>query len=425
MRQRLKKLLRRKKILIPCLVGMVALAVWGGLSLRKTDEGVPVTVARAEEKPLGENVFASGKIALKDEQTLYASASKEVVEVNVKQGDRVKKGQVLGYLDPSEENNSLKAAQAALAVEQANLNKTVATMSEDAAAGRSNVNQAGIALKNKKAHLQRIEKLYQAGVENMEELEKAREEAALAESDYSKAKAELRKIQGSTGSSEKESLKAGVAKARVDVETARNNVEKQTLKADRDGIVIGLYVEKGGYVNPGDKLMVIGDPESLEIESTLSEADANKIKALQKVEVTCASVPGEKFPGSVSEVALAAEEETEGEVTRMGVPVKIAVENTKGQLRSGYTVDLRIITVPQRKTLVIPYEAVVDTGEDSRVFVVKEGKALPKNIRIGLESDLYVEVTEGLARGDKVILNPDEHLRKGTQVREAGSAGAE
>ena len=425
LRRVLSRLLRRKKVLIACLAGLVVLLIWGGLTIKKADDGVPVTVADVEEKLLGESVFASGTVALRDEQTIYAAASKEVMEVKVKQGDQVKKGQILGYLDPSEENNRLREAEAGLAVEQANLKKTVGTMSQDAAAGRSNLQQATLALENKKAHLQRVQKLYEAGVESAEELEKAREEAALAETDYSKAQAELQKLQGSAASAERESLQAGVERAQAQLATARNEVEKQTLRAARDGIVIGVYIETGDYVNAGDKLMVIGDPEGLELESTLSEADANKVEVMQKAEVTCASIPQEIFSGSVAEVALTAEEETDGDVTKVEVPVKIAIENTKGHLRPGYTVDLRIITVPERKTLVLPYEAVVDTGKNSRVFVVEGDKAVPKNIKTGLESDLYVEVVQGLSKGEKVILNPDAQLRSGTKVQELPSSAAE
>ena len=211
LRRVFSRLLRRKKVLIACSAGLVVLLIWGGLTIKKADDGIPVTVAGVEEKLLGESVFASGTVALRDEQTIYAAAGKEVMEVKVKQGDQVKKGQILGYLDPSEENNRLREAEAGLGVEQANLKKTVGTMSQDAAAGRSNLQQAALALENKKAHLQRVQKLYEAGVESAEELEKAREEAALAETDYSKAQAELQKLQGSAASAERESLRPALS----------------------------------------------------------------------------------------------------------------------------------------------------------------------------------------------------------------------
>lgn len=91
-------------------------------------------------------------------------------------------------------------------------------------------------------------------------------------------------------------------------------MEKLTLRAERDGIVIAVKVEKGDHVNSGDELMVIGDPEQLEIRSELSEGDANKVKPGQEVEVSAASFPGETFPGGVTEIAL------ERRKQRMGRP---------------------------------------------------------------------------------------------------------
>lgn len=110
------------------------------------------------------------------------------------------------------------------------------------------------------------------------------------------------------------------------------------------------------------------------------------------------------------------------------MPVKIEIEDTKGQLRPGYTVDLRIITSAERETLVVPFEAVIDSDDGRQVYVVEGGKAVLRDIKTGLESDLYVEVLKGLSEGEKVILSPDAGLTEGERVKElppdaAGAGG--
>lgn len=386
--------------------------------LRKSGEGLPVTTAPVEKSLLGESVFSSGTVYLKDGQRIYASGTKIVSEIRVKQGEKVVQGQVLGYLESLEETARLKQAEADLAIEKANMKKALEAMPKDLEASRSRFNQAGTARDNKQAHLQRIQKLYDSGVASAEELEEAGEGFALAEADYIKAQTELQKLQGASGSAERESLQAGVDRAKAQLELAGNEVEKLILRAQRDGIVMAVKVNEGDYVNTGDELMVIGDPDRLEIQSELGEGDANKAKLGQEVEVSATSLPGVLFTGRVTEIALAAEKTSQGEAVQVEVPVKIEIQDTRGQLRPGYTVDLRIVTSPERDTLVVPFEAVMDTGDGCQVYVVDGDKAVLRDIETGLESDLYVEVLRGLSEGEKVILSPDTNLTEGMKVKE-------
>lgn len=211
----LKRVLGRKKMLVACTVGVLCQAVIAGIILKKSGEGFPVTTAPVERNLLGESVFSSGTIYLKDGQTIFAPAAKIVTDIKVKQGERVKEGQVPGHLESSEETNRLRQAEADLAFEQANMKKALEAMPKNLEASRSRLKQAGIARDNKEAHLQRIQKLYDAGAASAEELEEAREGFALAEADYIKAEIEFQKLQGASGDAEKESLQAGVDRAKA------------------------------------------------------------------------------------------------------------------------------------------------------------------------------------------------------------------
>jgi HlyD family secretion protein len=180
--------------------------------------------------------------------------------------------------------------------------------------------------------------------------------------------------------------------------------------------------QKGSYVSPGILLFVIGNPEQLEINADIAESDSGLLAPGQKVRFSCPALPQKEYRGAISRVAPTAAKSTLDEAEQASPNTAVAVKikplgPTEG-LRPGYTVDLTIITKESKKAVVVPYEAVIEKDKKQAVFVVKEGRAKYAVVKTDTGNELYLQVRQGVKKGEKVIINPPKNLRPGQAVKE-------
>jgi HlyD family secretion protein len=99
------------------------------------------------------------------------------------------------------------------------------------------------------------------------------------------------------------------------------------------------------------------------------------------------------------------------------IPIRIAVDSEQEGLLPGFTVNVKIIVVPEKERLSVPYEAVVDRDGQKFVYIVEQKQARQIPVEVGLEGDLSLEITKGLEEGATVILNPPDNLEDGQAVK--------
>lgn len=197
-------------------------------------------------------------------------------------------------------------------------------------------------------------------------------------------------------------------------------------------MVTSVEVALGDYVQPGTRLITIGDTGQLEVTAGVSEADSGRLQPGQKVSVTTAAQPDREYSGiliSVSPGAVAGANTERG--SQIEVPVIVKIEGDTEGLRPGYTVDLSITTVERDSSLVVPYEAIIEKEGVTKVFVVEDRVARLKDVTIGVDTALFTEITSGLSEGEKVVVAPPEGLMDGGEVTAVtydsaiGEAGAQ
>ncbi|ACV62431.1 efflux transporter, RND family, MFP subunit [Desulfofarcimen acetoxidans DSM 771] len=413
-----KKYFSRKKIVLISIVLIIAV-ITTTLSIYYShkQDGLLVQTAMAGKKPLGESVFTTGRVQLVDRHDIYAQSSKIIKKLTVKPGDMVKKGQIIGRLESSEEENRLKEAEAGLALQIANYNKDKQPLIREVEAWRAKLRQFETAYSNARKKLDRTEYLLKQNVVSIQDLENDKKEFTAAEAEYFQAMADLDKAENGATDAELEVLQAQVEKARAEVETARASLAKCLLTVDRDGMVLTVEAEKGTLVTEGTKLVAIGDPNVSEVKANLGEADSGRVKPGQKVKITAAALPEAEFDGTVTEVAGAAVINNKNNGQQIEVPIKVSINPGLNGLKPGYTVDLKIITVTERTALAVPYEAIINKDGKKQVFAVRNDHAKLCTVKTGFAGELYIEVLEGLKEGDKVILNPGENITDGSQVK--------
>lgn len=398
---------------------IVALIVGLNLWRNHNYSGKLVHTAKVEEKNMGEKVYASGSIELQEKQEVVARDTRILKQLYVKTGDLVEAGQLLAVFDCVTEERMLADARASLASEEARYNSLVNPSIEDLAIGKAEFEEAKTAYDNKQKDWQRKDALYNAGAISAQEMEIARQELMVQEAAFLKAQKNYDILCNGPRAAERQTAEASLSKAQTAVQAAEEEISHYIIRADIDGVVLNLENRTGDMIKTGDKFIIIGQPQRLQVRVGVSEADAARVKPEQKVVIEAAALTGKKFRGKVTEVAGLAQVKESNNTRQVEVPVKVSVEDKTGRLKPGYSVDLEIISVAAKKRLVIPYEALLDSKGKKQVWVYDDGKAHLQTVTTGVEGELYLEVTKGLKKGDLLILDPPTGLKDGQKVRQA------
>lgn len=156
----------------------------------------------------------------------------------------------------------------------------------------------------------------------------------------------------------------------------------------------------------------------MEVAAGVSESDSGRLKIGQKVKVTAAALPDREYSGVLHSVSPGALVKTGNQGSQIEVPITVRIEGDADGLRPGYTVDLAITTVDRGLALVVPYEAVMEKEGVNKVFVVQNNLAKEREVKTGLNTELFTEILSGLEEGDTVVLNPGEELKDGSRVKQ-------
>lgn len=206
---------------------------------------------------------------------------------------------------------------------------------------------------------------------------------------------------------------AQVAQAKAHLDHARKILADSIVYAPIDGEIQSKFVRPGAYVEPPTPVFLLIDNSKLELESPVATADLAPIRAHQTVSFSVNAYPNEKFYGRVVEISPAVQPDSRS------AKVRIRVENPSLRLRAGMFAQGAILTAVDRKAIVIPSTAVYRddrTAKSSYVFVVENGIAQRRNVRIGRERDSALEIVEGLKPGDVLVAQQSIEIADGVRV---------
>jgi HlyD family secretion protein len=378
-------ILRGLNLLRKVLITLLALGLVAGAVISRRPRGTLVDTTRVSKREIFRSyVTASGEIVAKQYADIGASVMGRVISLSVKEGDRVRTGQVLAKLDPVRAASDVEAAQAA-----------VKALGEDLKAAEARLIEA-------KLTAERNATLVDQGL-----LPKAQGDASKASLDA--ARAQLDAIRNRTD------------QANAQLRGVRDSLAKTSVVAPIDGIVTRLQVREGEMVviglqnQPGTTLMRLVGASGLNAELKVAEADALRLKVGQTARVTVDALQGREFAGVVSEIGASSLPPVSAQAaSAREFRVVISLDQNDGSLRPGISCDAEILVAEKSSVLVAPLQAVVtrETAgrEESGVFVWRDGRAVFTRVTLGLISGLDAEVS-GLAEGDEIVLGPLATLR--------------
>jgi HlyD family secretion protein len=415
------------------------------------DKGEKVSVEKVAKRTVIETVTASGQIYPEVEVKISPDISGEIVELNVEEGDSVKKGQVLAKifadlyaLQRDEASSQVNQSQATVANSEAALDALNATL-----------NQA-------KQAYERNKTLYDQKVISKAEFEQVEATYRSAQANYNAAQKNIL------------SLKAGVQSAQTGLTRANKDLGRTTLAAPMNGVISSLKVKKGERVagnsfNVGTEMMTVADMSVIEVRVDVGENDIVKVNIGDSADIEVDAYNNRKFKGTVTKIASSTNSTSQAsgstqDVTNYEVRIRLDSNSYKDLIkrsgdykkfpfRPGMNASADIKTMRKDNVLAVPITAVnarvkgsdqsladkkkekeasapdqeqetkpamSDQGLEEVVFVLQKDNTVKKVVvKSGIQDINYIEIT-GLKEGDEVVTGPytavSKSLKDGSKV---------
>lgn len=374
-----------RRILI--LVALVAIVIALRLTVFRT-QPVPVTIFRVAEGRVEDVVTNSkaGTVRTRRRAELSTEIGGLVVELPVRKGDRVEKGQVLLRLADADYRARAKLSERSL----------------DAV--RAARHEACTNAEQTERDLARNQRLAEQEIVSVELLDQARSRRDVAVAAC-------------------EGARARALEAEAALDLARVNLAKTVLRAPFAGVVAELSAELGEYITPSPPglpippVVEILDNESIYVSAPLDEVDVNRVSVGPPVRVTLDAFPGRSFEGHVVRVAAYVLDVEEQNRT-FEIEVEFDDQSFARTLLPGTSADVEVILDSVGEVLRIPSYALI---EGRRVLVLADGLLVSRKVEIGLQNWQFTEITAGLEAGEQIVVSLDRvEVTKGARAEAAG-----
>ncbi|PWJ41967.1 efflux RND transporter periplasmic adaptor subunit [Sediminitomix flava] len=200
--------------------------------------------------------------------------------------------------------------------------------------------------------------------------------------------------------------------AKYDAENAEIQLSKMTIKAPFTGVIVKLpHYTKGVEIEASQEMLSMMEYANMYMEASLPEKEIGNISVNQKVMVTHYSMEEDTVYGKVSAISPSIDEETRT------FTAQILIENPQRKFRPGMFVEAGIEVASKDSTIVIPKDVVLATQKGKTVYVVEKSLAKQRILKTGLENNDEIEVLNGLAKGDRLVIDGYEVLGNKTKVK--------
>jgi HlyD family secretion protein len=392
------------KILLPIVIVLILFAVigkkagWFGKALT-----VKIAVENAQKRTIVETITANGKIQPEKEVKISPDVSGEIVELTVKEGYNVEKGQLLLRIKP---DNYISQRDRSLA---------------EISAAQARRAQADAQFTQAELSYKRNKQLYDQQTISKSDFEQA-------EATYNVAKAEL------------DAAKFAITSAEASLKDANENLIKTSIYAPMNGTVSMLLVELGERVAgtnlmAGTELMRVADLSRMEAQVQVNENDIPRVKLGDTALIEVDAYLDQKFKGIVTEIAnsakttgVSADQVTNFDVKILVLPQsyqKLVDAGDKNPFRPGMSATVDIRTQSKNDILAVPIQSVTTRTDTTKiagtpsekdirtiVFITDGKYALAKDVKTGIQDNSYIEILSGIAANDRVISSPFSAISK-------------
>ncbi len=426
-----------KRFIWIILAGVLVIGVIVSIKMFSNDDGISVSTEFSALRNITEIVSANGKIQPETEVKISSDVSGEIVELYVKEGDRVKKGSLLCRIKPDIYESALERASATVNSTKSGMQNSVALL-----------DQAKANLANTEANFNRNKKLFDQGVISQQDFDASKAQ-------YEGGKAQIKALEESVKSAE-----YNISSVQASLREASTNLAKTFIYAPVDATVSKLNKKLGERVvgtatMEGTEIMRLADLNEMEVNVDVNENDIIRVLKNDTALIEVDAYQDKKFKGIVTEVANSAN--TSGinadQVTNYTVKIRVLRESYQDLItetnpvvfRPGMSASVEILTRKVKNALSIPIQAVTtrtdslqkpagiaaeskpkeddektEASSDKKdkkteeknqkpkacIFVLRNGKAKIIFVKTGIQDNEYIQILEGLDIKDEVITAP-------------------
>lgn len=372
----------------------------------------PVTVAAVEQGTITETAALVGSTRYVQAATLKSEAEGQIIALELREGQRFKRGDVLMRVDERDAQTTVVEVEAALQRAQRVLEDLKApTRSEIVARLAARVTEAEANVTLAADELARTERLFAQAIQPEAELVKSKAAKAIADAALAQARAELDEARNGTRPEEVRIAEADVAVQQARMASAKRQLEKCRLLAPWDGVVLRRHVNLGGYVKLGDDVLAVAATGEVEAMMEIPERFVRFLQADSTFALRADALPGETFAARLVAIVPLADERSRN------LRVRCTVDNPAGLLLGGMFVRAELPVVSKADALLIPPDAVTLRGDQALVFTVAEDVVQQHVARLGLVGKGKLELLEPvLPVGTQVVTTGGEVLAPGGKV---------
>jgi RND family efflux transporter MFP subunit len=340
---------------------------------------VTASLIKVKAQTFVSTVAITGTLVSNARVDVKAETIGKIVRFDKEEGDPVAAGEAVVWVNDENFQLALRQAETSVKVAEAGLER------------------ARLLESHSRSELERADNLLKSGGITDKDLKASRMEAQDAAAQVMVASAQL-------------------DQARAALDLAQKRLRDAIIHSPVAGVIQKKYVNKGAYVEAPTAVFTVVDNNRLELESPVAAADLATIQPRQRVTFRVNSYPGVTFEGRVIEIAPAVEAETRS------AKLRIQVVNSGGKLKTGMFAEGEILTGSNAQAIVVPAAAIYRDDRSAKsayAFVLENGKAARRAVRIGRERDSHVEILEGLKPGDTLVSEQSIEMAEGVRVQAA------
>lgn len=382
-------------------------------SFASRDDSVPVTAAAVARSTIRSVISSNGKVEPVQNFEAHAPVGTNVKQVLVKEGDHVKKGQLLVELDAAGARSQAAQALAQVRTSEADIN----------AVGRGGTQEEVLTLQ---AQLVKARADYDAAQRNLDSLKRLQQSGAAspgevraAQNQLDTAAAEVKLLESKQkerySRPEVARVEAQQSEAHSAYSAAEDVLRQLVIRAPFDGVVYSLPVKRGTYVNPGDLVLQEADLARVLVRAFVDEPDIARLTPGEKIEITWDAIPGRTWNGTVSAVPAAVK--LHG--TRNVGETTCIVSNQDFKLLPNINVGVTVVTAQHEDALTIPREALRQDDSVPYVYQIVNNGLQRRNVQISISNLTQAEITGGVPEHALVVLGStnSKPLHDGLSVR--------
>lgn len=440
---------------------VLVVVIGGSVAYKMKDRGVvTVQTGRAVRQDLVSLVTASGEIKPRNYVNIGANVMGRITDLNVKEGDRVHRSQVLARLESVQAEADVQAQQASLnssLAEAAASEAGVKAMDENLRTAQASVDRAKAELERARLDYDRAAQLWKAQLIAKQDFDSKKASYDALEAGVREAQARLAqmKAQREQTASQLAVSQRRVAQVRATLNRFSDVLQKHSAITPIDGIVTNLPVRVGETVVPGIQnssaslIMTIADMSLITAEVKVDETDIVNVKLDQAADITIDAMPNRTFKGHVIEIGntailrstgLAANQSAVSSQEAKDFKVVVALDNPPSDIRPGLSCTAKIITATRQKAVSIPIQALTirqrgDLEPEQKgttvqaatnldpekakkrkeelqgVFIIKGDAAEFREVKTGITGTTDIEVLDGVKEGEEIITGSYKVIR--------------